>query len=413
MWRAKVFAMSVPTGQSAVCGLPCSTTEALRPLGVVLDDLDSLTDRLVRSILKLEPAYAELTFEARQAVRSSLRESVELWIRALTGSVPDGADLVEIARETGRMRARQGLRLEAVLRACRLGGRIIWDALLVTSRERFAGRYDTALLDAASDVWRLIDHSSSALAEAYQLEEARLSDENRRYGFLAALLDGSGDDHMLVREAANALGLPEEGPLVCVVAPTGSSGDLPLLSPGEVLDAHGIVSSWHSRPAEIVGLVALEDRTRDSVLDVLRAAVAGPTGASPVMDGLVDAPAAYEMALTAARTLHKPGLVSLDDRLPEALLLGNPGVADRLPAVALGKLPALPNRERATLLRTLEALLVCNGSATHAAQRLYCHRNTVLYRLQRIETTTGRTISRPRDRLLLALGLMALRTREA
>lgn len=405
--------MSVPTGRSAVRSLPFSTVEALQPLSVVLDDLDLLTDRLLQEILQLEPAYDELRPAARETLRSSLRDNIEVWIQSLTGIAPGRTDLVEISRRTGRMRALQGLPLEAVLRACRLGGQIVWEAMLAASRERFVGEYDTALLNAASDVWRLIDQSSSELADAYQLEEARLCGEkvSRRHVFLNALLERSGDDPALVTEAAAVLGLPETGPLVCVVAPADLSGEEPLRSPQDVLDAQGIVSSWHFRPTDVVGVVALEDRTWRSVFETLRTAVAGPAGASPVIDGLADIAAAYEMALMAARTLRKPGLVTLDDRLPEALLLGNPELTHRMPSVALGKLLDLPKRERTTLLSTLEALLICNGSATHAAQRLYCHRNTVLYRAQRIETTTGRTLSGPRDRLLLALGLMALRTR--
>lgn len=405
--------MSVPTGQSAGRSLPLSAAEALHPLSVVLDDLDLLTDRLMQAILKLEPAYDELTPAARETLRSSLRDNIEVCIQSLTGVIPESADLVEISRNTGRMRARQGLPLEAVLRACRLGGQMVWEAMLAASRERFAGAHDMALLNAASDVWRLIDESSSDLADAYQLEEARSCGEKvvRPHVFLRALLERSGDDPALVREAAAALGLPETGPLVCVVAPLDAPGDEPLRSPQDVLDAQGIVSSWHFRSMDVVGLVALEDRTRRDVLETLRTAVVGPAGASPVIEGLADIAAAYEMALTAARTLRKPGLVTLDERLPEALLLGNPELTDRMPSVALGKLLDLPKSEQTTLLGTLEAVLICNGSATHAAQRLYCHRNTVLYRMQRIETTTGRTLSRSRDRLLLALGLMALRTR--
>jgi DNA-binding PucR family transcriptional regulator len=39
---------------------------------------------------------------------------------------------------------------------------------------------------------------------------------------------------------------------------------------------------------------------------------------------------------------------------------------------------------------------------------LYCHRNTVIYRLKQIEQLTQRSIQVPRDRLLLILGLMAV-----
>jgi len=72
----------------------------------------------------------------------------------------------------------------------------------------------------------------------------------------------------------------------------------------------------------------------------------------------------------------------------------------------VGPILALPHAE--VLLDTLAALLAHNGSPTHAATALYCHRNTVIYRLKQLESLSGRSLQVPRDRLMLALGLMAL-----
>ena len=43
----------------------------------------------------------------------------------------------------------------------------------------------------------------------------------------------------------------------------------------------------------------------------------------------------------------------------------------------------------------------------HAATELYCHRNTVIYRMKQIEQLTGRSLTDPRDKMLLGLALMA------
>ena len=59
------------------------------------------------------------------------------------------------------------------------------------------------------------------------------------------------------------------------------------------------------------------------------------------------------------------------------------------------------------LLETLMSLLEHNASPTHAAEALFCHRNTVIYRMRQIEQLTGRSLHVPRDRLILALGLLA------
>ncbi len=405
--------MHVPTGRSATRDLSTSAADALRALSdVVLDDLDSLADRLTQTILKREPSYAELGL-ARDELRDGLRRNMQRGLQSLADSVPHDVDPQDTSRETGRQRARQGIPLEAVLRAYRLGGRIIWEALLTASRAHFSGRYDGVLLDAASEVWRVIDSSSSALTDAYRQEEARVRSQelSRRNLFLNALLEGRGGEPGFAKEAARALGLPEDSPLLCVVAPVDSPRDEPLRSPHERLTAQGFVSSWHVRPSAVVGLVALGGHSAATVVRVLGPAAVGRVGVSPPIDGLAEVGTAYEMAETAAGTLHEPGLVTLDDRLPEALLLRSPELLPRLRQVALGGMLDLVEPDRDVLFDTLQAVLACSGSATHAAQRLYCHRNTVLYRLHRIEVLTGRKIAEPRDRMLLTLALMAERER--
>ncbi|MFD0637874.1 PucR family transcriptional regulator [Catenulispora yoronensis] len=53
-------------------------------------------------------------------------------------------------------------------------------------------------------------------------------------------------------------------------------------------------------------------------------------------------------------------------------------------------LDALPAAEHTTLLETLDTWFSVGGSTTKAAELLHCHRNTVLYRLNRIGELTGR-----------------------
>jgi purine catabolism regulator len=57
------------------------------------------------------------------------------------------------------------------------------------------------------------------------------------------------------------------------------------------------------------------------------------------------------------------------------------------------------------LLRTLDAIFRCHGSPTETAQRLKLHRNTVLYRLRRIEDVGHLRLSDPDTRLNLQLCL--------
>lgn len=116
------------------------------------------------------------------------------------------------------------------------------------------------------------------------------------------------------------------------------------------------------------------------------------------------------LATHAAQTVPRgrTDVVAVNDRLPEVLLAGSQQVASLLVEESIGPLLAQPDHQAEVLVETLQALLEHNGSPTHAAEALYCHRNTVIYRLKQIEQLTGRSIQLPRDRLLLTLGLMAV-----
>jgi PucR family transcriptional regulator, purine catabolism regulatory protein len=61
------------------------------------------------------------------------------------------------------------------------------------------------------------------------------------------------------------------------------------------------------------------------------------------------------------------------------------------------------------LALTLETYLRSGSSVAATAARLYLHRNTVHYRLRRIEQATGLDLSRMEDRMLCELGVLAAR----
>ncbi|MDQ4117831.1 MAG: helix-turn-helix domain-containing protein [Actinomycetota bacterium] len=398
------------TGGPRGRGLDPPVEAALRELGtVLLDEVDALADRLTLQVLAHEPCYVELNLldDLRETARANLRRGVEV----LADRVPDGVDPGDTTRATGRQRARQGVPLEAVLRAYRLGGRLLWESLLQTSRQRFDGAYDAALLDAADYVWRTNDGSSSALVDAYRQEETRVRsrDLSRRHAVLDALLAGRGSDPVFARDAAAVLGLPESGPLVVVVGCLDAAGVDALHEPQQELADQHVASFWLLRQREQIGLVALETRSARQVAELLRPLVSGRAGMSPPVDGPAAVDAGYRMAQMAVRTVARSGLALLDEHLPEALLADSPELTDRLVQTVLGGLLELPEADRDTLLESLSTLLACGASPTHAARALFCHRNTVIYRMRRIESVTGRSIGEPRDRLLLTLALTGLR----
>ena len=67
------------------------------------------------------------------------------------------------------------------------------------------------------------------------------------------------------------------------------------------------------------------------------------------------------------------------------------------------------DREHASfLIRTLRAYFASGESTSEAAERLFLHRNSVPYRLDRISRLTGLDWRDPQARLALKLGLMAM-----
>jgi hypothetical protein len=80
-----------------------------------------------------------------------------------------------------------------------------------------------------------------------------------------------------------------------------------------------------------------------------------------------------------------------------------PEVSDKLADTILGRFDDLPIDERDVLYDTFRAWMDNDGSVAKAAARLYCHPNTVRYRLRRIEQRTGRSLSVPQSLAELCL----------
>ena len=63
---------------------------------------------------------------------------------------------------------------------------------------------------------------------------------------------------------------------------------------------------------------------------------------------------------------------------------------------------------RSDLVRTLRAYFAAGGNASEAADRMFLHRNSMLYRLERIQELTGLNLKDPGVALALQLGLLTL-----
>jgi hypothetical protein len=377
----------------------------------LLDQLDEMTARMIGILERTEASYADQGPVVQAELFESTRSNLDRAVRTLMGLTDDGGRAaLDAAREVGRRRAAQGVPLETVLRAYRLGGQVTWEALRGAARADEAPGDSDLLLEVAGSVWHVNDVQCAALAEAYRVEERRLAgiDDQARQQVLDGLLGGRGGDPVFVRTAAELLALPLDGRLVCAVAPPDDEGSSTLPDPGARLLKRGVRSVWGWRSGAQVGVLALGARPVEEVLGWLGELATGPVGVSAVVEGAASVAAAWRLADTAARTLPagQARVVTIDERLPEALLSSSPEITRRLVEQSLGRVLELPGDERGVLLDTLAAFLAADGSPTRAADRLYCHRNTVMHRLRRIEQVTGRSVADPRSRLLWQLALL-------
>ncbi len=112
-----------------------------------------------------------------------------------------------------------------------------------------------------------------------------------------------------------------------------------------------------------------------------------------------------EQALRAAIRIPTRRRLRYDDLGVLQMLLPL-GDAPALPAFAAATLaPLLAGDGHESLLATLETFFATNGNTFQAAQRLGLHRNTLTYRLNRIQELLGVTLDDPEVRLALHLAL--------
>ncbi|THA80872.1 helix-turn-helix domain-containing protein, partial [Streptomyces sp. A0592] len=131
-------------------------------------------------------------------------------------------------------------------------------------------------------------------------------------------------------------------------------------------------------------------------------------GVADPLRGLAELPAAWEQAVAAARAaVAEPrfGPVAQWSLIGPYRLLASLA-ADPVDDPAARTLLTPVHRE---LARTAEVFLDCAGQAGRAAAALGIHRQTLYYRLGRVEQLTGLDLDAGEDRLLLHMALKASR----
>ncbi|MEU9187517.1 helix-turn-helix domain-containing protein [Streptomyces sp. NPDC048484] len=379
-----------------------------RSARVLLNNLPEVTDRLVAVLREREPAYRS-TLESDpagtwQEVHRSLRHSVGSLLDPRSARDP----ALRCSSKIGAARAEQGLPLDALLHAFRLGGSLVWQ-MLVEETSRAAPEDVRLLVHVAADVWNFVDEHCTLVAEVYRKVERQHAwrQEHRVRLLTAALLDGTSRIAD-VADTAEALDLPEQGRYAVVAVASGRQ--VGRASPPAVVVPGGARVHWHTGADIDHGVVLVGDGDPPAPTMAPTAPAGTRVGVGPVVAGLAavgDARRLADMALSMCA--DGGGTVQLTEQLPAALVMSCPELGGALARKVLGPLLCLEPSDRDILLDTLAAWLECDGSAQRASVRLYCHRNTVLNRLKRCEQLTGRSLARPADMVEFSLALTARR----
>lgn len=381
---------------------------------VVLADLPSFADRLT--------AMAPVR-EARVYARDGKVSSGDMWksfhdngrsvLLLITGGFEDEREWLAPAVATGRRRAEQGVPLEAVLHLGRLGGQLLWEMLLAEARKRSPAEFHE-FIDSVMLLWEAIDRVLVAMVDSYHTwqAEARRRANRRKETLVSALIDGRGVDPLVSAHAEAELNLPARGQYVVVLATDEETDEESLRAAQSCLAAHGMQSVWLSRGDRVVWLVELGSSTASRVAELLTPHVHDRAGMSGGVDGFAELGVGHQLAETALLTQPTgvAGIAVLDERLPEAMVVSSPQLAQRLATRTLGRVLDLDEDEREMLLETLETWFQAERSAGRTGALLYCHRNTVLNRLRKVEQLTGKSLGDDRHQLACQLALMAYRT---
>jgi hypothetical protein len=332
-------------------------------------------------------AFEHLSERSRGDVVSGVQRSLRRWSRFVsTGAMPPDGDFDPL-REWTRARAAEGVRLEDLLRALGLAHQLGWQLL----RRHARGDEPEVLLELVVPLAQYLDQVSAVITETYlAARELLVSEEERRTRSLlerlclATPLDASDN------ELADRLGVPVDG----------AYRPFAVVMPGRPPHSHAALAArlraggWRLAVTQsdcVVGLTwkPLDLRDLDEGLEVVLA-----IGELTPRAELAAALEEVTMLAEYARRAGLSGRLEVEDHLLEIFLDRSGGLTSRLRSKLLEPLAAEAHGD---LAHTLQTLIACRLDRTAASAALHVHRNTLAYRLKRIEEITGLDLASPRD----------------
>jgi hypothetical protein len=366
--------------------------------------LDELADQVAASVRANVAFYTDTSVVSADELLSSSTENIGF----LFNGIRDGADFdTSPAVATGTSRAAAGVPLPVVMDAFRVALHHLWDAMIeVAGAQPNIGR--DALVRATAMLWQAQDVYIDAMTAAYrrQAMHQALEDEAERSALTEALLQARITDDRSLWEVAQLLRLPQKGPYVVIAAQCATVGKQALPGIHDMLRSIDIFSAWRLLPDLQTGIAHIPgDTERGALLELLGRVATTAVGVSPAFDDLADTAQALRYARVAVNARGRgPGAITVfDDSVTAVAAVSSPEVATKVADLVLGAFDDMTIEEKRVMFDTFLTWVDSDGSIPNAAAQLYCHPNTVRYRLHRIEERTGRSLSVPRELAELCL----------
>lgn len=385
--------------------------------GNLFEQADEIATTMVHAYEREIPAYAAIRDDAlREDVHAVSSDMVRCWLTVMSTGEPVSPELLTPLLEGVRRRAAQGFDLQSLLRAYRVGIRVMWSE--ITGSAAWRGQ---ALQGVAAEVgtWALdfADRIATAVAGAYldETEQIAREREHRRSALLNVILSGPPSepiDHPDELDERHAV-------VIARVSPDLSLLELELT--GQLLEERAGAMLWTVRHRSVVAVVALPPGGgRDGLLRRLgRLVHEGPITALGVgghADGVAETRLSYAEAMSALQigpllgTTGSP-VYDFQELAPLTALLEHRDRARRFAASALEPLGGL--RDRAWLLPTVESFIAHQGRMKPVAADLGVHLNTVKYRMREVRAVAERCLSDADTATTLLLALRIERVLEA
>lgn len=321
-------------------------------------------------------------------------DTMRMLVLQLAGRpVPD--ELAALPRSLGARRARQGVPLDLLLEAVRLDFKVIWTIL-----QQLAGGGSEALL--VRHVERVLTTVETFVSEvqlSFLREEAVLRRDSRLLvaRYVSRLFNTDLTRAEVVPEIAEGLGVEADARFeVILVVGEGIVTAQELLSRPDAVRWFGYDQG--------AGYCLFRQQRHGARLPALLLKL--PGGYVENVEGLAEVPAAATAAaLLAQHRTSSRGLMSVSSAWPGVartlLERGIPGFSRRVWQPLERSTP----QERERLLEVVVEY-ARTGSIKETAQRLFCHRNTVVNRLRSFQELTGLDMTVPLEAsmALCALG---------